>query len=175
LADEMSFEMGSLLEPLCVAMHARDRVGAPVGGETVLVLGAGAVGLLCAAVCKKDKATVVIADINQDRIDFAVRRGFADAAVLVPMLRPDTTEQKLDFAKDVAESVRTATVSGRDAGEPKVCFECTGVEACLQTAIYVSRAASGMGWTFVTPAPNTAANTAANTGPRQHNPVGRSC
>ena len=138
LPDEMSFEMGSLLEPLSVAMHAKDRAGMPLGGATVLVLGAGAVGLLCAAVCKTEQAKVLIADINQDRLDFAVMNGFADAAVLVPMLRPETVDGKLEFAKDVAEAIRTAPVRGGVAGEPLVSFECTGVEACLQTAIYVS-------------------------------------
>jgi L-iditol 2-dehydrogenase len=134
----MSFGMGSLLEPLSVAMHAKDRVGMPLSGATVLVLGAGAVGLLCAAVCKTEKAKVLIADINQDRIAFAVRHGFADAAVLVPMVRPETVGQKLEFAKSVAEAIRTAGVNGCEAGEPHISFECTGVEACLQTAIYVS-------------------------------------
>lgn len=84
------------------------------------------------------EATVVIADIQEDRVKFAVANGFADAAVVVPMKRPDTIDAKLEFAKQVAESVKSTTHNGRPFGEVSATFECTGVEACLQASIYVS-------------------------------------
>lgn len=125
------------MEPLGVAMHASDRANLPTG-STVLVLGAGAVGLLCAAVCKAQGAkTVVIADILKDRLDFAVTNGFADASILVPMARPQTIEDKLAYAQDVAASAKAAEVNGQAVGEYTAVFECTGVETCVQTAIYV--------------------------------------
>ncbi len=77
--------------------------------------------------------TVVIADIQAERVDFAVKNKFADAKIVVPMKRPPTIEDKLSFAKEVAEMVKSA--SGR---EVDAVFECTGVESCLQAAIYVS-------------------------------------
>jgi L-iditol 2-dehydrogenase len=75
---------------------------------------------------------VIIADIQAERVDFAVRNKFADAKIVVPMKRPASIEEKLAFAKEVAEMVKAVD------GEVDAVFECTGVESCLQAAIYVS-------------------------------------
>ena len=104
-------------------------------GSTVLIFGAGAVGLLCAAMCKVSGVKeVIIADIQAERVDFAIKNKFADKEIVVPMKRPQTIEDKLSFAKEVAELVKTAS----RIGEVDAVFECTGVESCLQAAIYVS-------------------------------------
>ncbi|KAK3364444.1 chaperonin 10-like protein [Lasiosphaeria hispida] len=138
LPEGVSLELGALVEPLAVALHASDRAGMPEGA-TVLVFGAGAVGLLCAAVSKVvSKARVVIADIQEDRVRFAVENGFADAAVIVPMRKPETIVDKLEFAREVAESVKTARVGDGVAGEVTGTYECTGVESCLQASIYAT-------------------------------------
>jgi L-iditol 2-dehydrogenase len=76
---------------------------------------------------------VIIADIQSDRVDFAVKNKFADAQIVVPMKRPQAIEEKLAFAKEVAEIVKSKS----DIGEVDAVFECTGVESCLQAAIYV--------------------------------------
>ncbi|KAJ4340777.1 hypothetical protein N0V85_009869, partial [Neurospora sp. IMI 360204] len=128
LPDAVDYTMGALAEPLAVAMHAAGRaqiasLAPPQGKDSsrsrakILVFGAGAVGLLCAAVCKsitKGDAIVVIADIQADRVKFAVENGFADAAVVVPVpeKRPETIEEKLEYAKGVAERVKAAEVKG---------------------------------------------------------------
>lgn len=138
LPGEVSLDLGALVEPLSVAMHAHDRARLPAG-STVLIFGAGAVGLLCAAMSKVARAKrVVMADIQGERVDFAVRNGFADASVVVPMKRPETMEDKLLFAKEVAEMVKRVEVDGQAVGEVNAVFECTGVESCLQASIYVS-------------------------------------
>ncbi|KAJ4422413.1 hypothetical protein N0V82_002969 [Gnomoniopsis sp. IMI 355080] len=125
-------EMGALVEPLSVALHAGDRAALP-DKATVLVLGAGAVGLLCCAVAKVLGAKrVVVADINVDRVQWAKDKGFADSSVVVPMKRPEGIDAKLDFAKEVAGLVGAEL----DGSEVDVTFECTGVESCLQAAIY---------------------------------------
>ncbi len=103
----------------------------------MLVFGAGAVGLLCAAMSKVNRARVVIADINEDRVKFAVGNGFADAALVVPMKRPETIADKLEFAKEVAELVKNTEIEGGPVGEVTATYECTGVESCLQASIYV--------------------------------------
>lgn len=134
LPSDVSLELGAILEPLSVAMHGSRRA-ALKAGSTVLIFGAGAVGLLCAAMCKVNGAKkVVIADIQPDRLDFAIQNKFADAKLVVPMKRPQSIEEKLDFAKEVAELVKGAS------GEREVdaVYECTGVESCLQASIYVS-------------------------------------
>jgi L-iditol 2-dehydrogenase len=134
LPSSISLDLGALLEPLGVAIHGSKRAALKLG-STVLVFGAGAVGLLCAAMAKVyGTKTVVIADIQAERVDFAVKNKFADAKIVVPMKRPEGIEAKLAFAKDIAEIVKTAS----GVGEVDALFEYTGVESCLQTAIYVS-------------------------------------
>lgn len=161
LPESVDYTLGALAEPLAVAMHAAGRAGIPsrvphsspsmsssrgAARVKILVFGAGAVGLLCAAVCKsitKGDAIVVIADIQADRVKFGVENGFADAAVVVPIpdKRPETIEEKLKYAKSVAERLKGAELVkglGGQVGEVNVTFECTGVESCLQSSIYVS-------------------------------------
>ncbi|KAM0280158.1 hypothetical protein ACHAQH_004230 [Verticillium albo-atrum] len=138
LPDAVSLELGALVEPLSVAMHARNRANLP-SGSTVLVLGAGAVGLLVAAVSKAAGQNVVIADIQSDRVDFATANGFADAGIVVPPKRPQLIEEKLAYAKEVAELVKNAQVAGKAIGEVTATYECTGVETCMQTAIYATQ------------------------------------
>jgi len=141
LPEDVPIEFGALAEPLSVAMHARDRARfAP--GSTILVFGAGAVGLLCAALSKVSQArTVIIADIQEERVRFATDNGFADLGVVVPLKRPDGITEKLDFAKEVAGMVKSLQVEGQAVGEVSGTYECTGVESCMQSAIYASRPA----------------------------------
>jgi L-iditol 2-dehydrogenase len=132
-------EMGALLEPLGVAIHAYRR-SLMREGQTALVLGAGAVGLLAAAVATaKGAKRVVIADIDAGRVDFAVKNGFAHQGYLVPMKRGKDTEENLAIARETADGVAAVTDdSGTAIGEVDVVFECTGVPTCVQAAIYVS-------------------------------------
>lgn len=135
----MSLDLGALLEPLGVAIQASKRAQlAP--GSTVLVFGAGAVGLLVAAMAKIQGAgTVVIADIDAGRVQFAVDNKFAHRSYTVPMKRGSTTEEQLEIAKEVAAEVGKQTKeSGGEVGEVDAVFECTGVPSCVQASIYVS-------------------------------------
>ncbi|KAF4625176.1 hypothetical protein G7Y89_g12992 [Cudoniella acicularis] len=134
LPSNVSIELGAILEPLGVAIHGSRRASLKKG-SIVLVFGAGAVGLLCAAMSKVSGAKrVIIADIQAERVDFAVQNKFADAKIVVPMKRPQAIEEKLAFAKEVAELVKDTA-----GGEVDAVFECTGVESCLQAAIYSTR------------------------------------
>ncbi|QUC21661.1 uncharacterized protein UV8b_05904 [Ustilaginoidea virens] len=139
LPDGLSLDLGAVVEPLSVAMHARRRASLPEG-STVLVFGAGAVGLLTAAVSKAaNAAAVVIADIQQDRVDFAVANGYADAGYVVPMARPQTTEEKLAYSREVAAEIKQVHVHGAPVGEVSAVYECTGVETCTQASIYAAK------------------------------------
>lgn len=105
LPEDMSLDLGALLEPLGVAIQASKRAQlAP--GSTVLVFGAGAVGILVAAMAKISGAgTVVIADIDAGRVQFAVDNKFAHRSFTVPMKRGNTIEEQLDIAKEVAVEI----------------------------------------------------------------------
>ena len=134
LPDEMSLDMGALLEPLGVALHAFRRSQMPQDGS-VLVFGAGAVGLLSAAVAKlRGARNVVIADIDDGRLQFASKNGFADESYTVPMRKGNDIDESLAIAKEIA--VEIGKVGG--VGEFDVTFECTGVPSCVQAGIYVS-------------------------------------
>lgn len=134
----MSLELGALVEPLGVAIHAHRRSGLPKGSK-VLVLGAGAVGLLTAAVARIHGAeTVVLADIDQGRIDFGVENRFATTKYLVPMKRGSDIDENISIAKETAATV--GEVVGKDGqalGEFDAVFECTGVPSCVLAGIYV--------------------------------------
>lgn len=136
LPEHISLDVGALLEPLGVALHAVRRSLMPKDA-TVFVFGAGAVGLLSAAVAKlKGAGKVVIADIDVGRLDFAVKNGFADASYTVPMRRGKDIDESLTIAKETAAEVGKID----DIGEFDVTIECTGVPACVQAGIYVSLA-----------------------------------
>ncbi|KAK4151104.1 putative sorbitol dehydrogenase [Chaetomidium leptoderma] len=84
LPDHISFDAAALLEPLSVAIHAVNRAS-PTPGSSALVIGAGAVGLLTAAMAKQSGcSTVTIADVDQGRVDFAIAKGFATHGYVVP-------------------------------------------------------------------------------------------
>ncbi|KAK5174938.1 uncharacterized protein LTR77_000074 [Saxophila tyrrhenica] len=135
LPDEMSLDVGALLEPLGVAVHAFRRSLMPKGAN-VLVFGAGAVGLLCAAVATiRGSGKVVIADIDAGRLEFAVKNGFAHSSFTVPMRRGKDVDESLAIAKETAGEI--GKVDG--VGEFDVTFECTGVPSCVQAGIYSVR------------------------------------
>lgn len=135
LPEEMDVDVGALLEPLGVALHAYRRSLMPKEDATVVVFGAGAVGLLCAAVAKlKGAKKVVIADIDAGRLEFAVQNGFAHQSYTVPMRRGKDIEESLQIAKETAAEVGRVD----SIGEVDVVFECTGVPSCVQAGIYVS-------------------------------------
>ncbi|KAK1066982.1 hypothetical protein LTR33_011456 [Friedmanniomyces endolithicus] len=135
LPEDVSLDLGALLEPLGVALHAFRR-SQMQKGATVLVFGAGAVGLLCAAVAKlKGASKVIIADIDAGRLDFAVKNRFAHSSYTVPMRRGKDTDEALAIAKETAVEIGQVN----DIGEVDTVFECTGVPSCVQAAIYATR------------------------------------
>lgn len=88
LPPTVSYATAALIEPLSVAIHATRRTlrnGSLSPGSTVLVIGAGAVGLLVGAMAKLSGASrVIITDINQGRVDFAIKEGFGTQGFELP-------------------------------------------------------------------------------------------
>jgi L-idonate 5-dehydrogenase len=75
LPDEISDEIGAMLEPLAVALHAIKRSGG-VAGKRVLVLGAGTIGRLIAGAAKAHGAApVAITEIVPERRQKASHAG----------------------------------------------------------------------------------------------------
>lgn len=85
IPDHVSFGAAALLEPLSVAIHSVNRA-APTPGSTALVIGAGTVGLLVAAMARQSGCTfVTIMDIDEGRVNYAISKGFATHGYVVPM------------------------------------------------------------------------------------------
>lgn len=79
IPDNMSFVQAALLEPVSIGMHAANR--APIAADdTVVVIGAGTIGLFVLQACKLKGARIIICDINDFRLDIARKLG---AEVLV--------------------------------------------------------------------------------------------
>jgi L-iditol 2-dehydrogenase len=82
LPDALEFQEAAMLEAVSVALHAV-RVSEMKGGETVLVIGAGMIGLLTLQAAKAaGAARVLVADIDQSRLLRAEKIG-ADATLLL--------------------------------------------------------------------------------------------
>ncbi|KAK9479839.1 hypothetical protein V1514DRAFT_318770 [Lipomyces japonicus] len=142
----VSFESAALIEPLSVAIHASRRAQVQPG-QSVLVFGAGAVGLFAAAIAKISGATTIaIADIAAGRTQFAVNNGFATHQYVVPLgPRPTTVDEKLEYAKNTADGITGIPYDAEDPegekiGQFDVVFECTGAESCVQAGIYAAAA-----------------------------------
>ncbi|KAL8823221.1 MAG: hypothetical protein Q9191_006060 [Dirinaria sp. TL-2023a] len=85
-------------------------------------------------------ANVIIADIQAKRVEFAIEKGFAHGGFVVPRKNGKDTEEKLRLAKEITSIIATTENHSSGAnGEVDVVFECTGVEACTQAAIYATR------------------------------------
>jgi len=142
-------EAAALLEPLSVAIHATNRATVEPG-DTVLVFGAGAVGLLTAAMAKVCGATnVVIADIDLGRVRFALQHQFATRGFVVPLPKEaNTVEERIAAAKYISDEALRIAFSKRgntmdvDLTDPllgaDVVFDCTGKEICVQAGLFVS-------------------------------------
>ena len=105
LSVSLSLTSASLLEPLSVALHAARRAQLSYG-QTVLIFGAGAVGLLCSYVARQRSASwIVIADIDPGRVNFAVEGGWADQGLILPLRRGTSTDESLAFARENADNI----------------------------------------------------------------------
>lgn len=82
LPENVSLQEGALIEPLAVAVHiCKQAVITP--GQSVVVMGAGPVGLLCMAVARAYGASTIVAtDIQPARLEFA--KSFAATHVFTP-------------------------------------------------------------------------------------------
>lgn len=82
LPDGMSFSEAAMLEAVSVALHAV-RVSEIKGGETALVIGAGMIGLLTLqAAVAAGASRVLIADVDQTRLELAKQVGAQETLLL---------------------------------------------------------------------------------------------
>ena len=124
--DDVSAEAASILEPLSVGIHAASRAVFTVG-DTVVIQGAGPIGLFCLIAAKERGAfTTIVIGAPADRLAFAKELG-ADVTI-------DITE-----VRDPAERARMVReASGHGLGADIV-IEATGVLAALPEGLDLLR------------------------------------
>ncbi|USW53560.1 Putative alcohol dehydrogenase, zinc-type, GroES-like superfamily, NAD(P)-binding domain superfamily [Septoria linicola] len=125
LPEKVSLEEGALMEPLAVGVHI-SKQGGIKPGDSVVVFGAGPVGLLCMAVAKAFGATKIVAvDINAERLDFA-KQYAATHGVLSQRESPEDAAQRI--------------ISDADLGPgADVVLDASGAEPAIQTSIHTLR------------------------------------
>ena len=121
IPDDMPFVHAALLEPVSIGMHAANR--APVSADgTVVVIGAGPIGLFILQACKLRKTRkVIVCDINEFRLDVARKLG-ADEVV---------NPRKSDIKQAILKQTKNR---GAD-----VTFEAVGYASTFQDAISITR------------------------------------
>lgn len=125
LPEHVSLEEGALLEPLAVAVHIT-RQSNIKHGDSVVVFGAGPVGILCVAVAKALGASKIVAvDIQPKRLEFV--KEFAGAKTYI--------SQKVSAEENAANIIKE-----NDLGDgADVAIDASGVEPSIQAAIHVLR------------------------------------
>jgi (R,R)-butanediol dehydrogenase/meso-butanediol dehydrogenase/diacetyl reductase/L-iditol 2-dehydrogenase len=118
LPAHLSHNAGALIEPLSVATHAVRRADIKLG-EKVLIIGAGAIGILTAALCRESGAgEIIVSDFSEKRL--AVAKEFG-ATIAV----------KAGKDADLEAAVKDATGG---TGMDKT-FECVGKESTFIQAM----------------------------------------
>ncbi|KAI6836425.1 GroES-like protein [Hortaea werneckii] len=125
LPKDTTFEEGSLLEPLSVALAGIDRSNLRLG-DPLVICGAGPIGLVSLlAAHAAGAAPIVITDMDSSRLERAKQ--------FVPRVRTVQVDKEQD-AKDIGARITEALGT-----KAKLVLECTGVESSIHAGIYASR------------------------------------
>lgn len=125
LPSHVSLRDGALVEPLSVAVHGC-RLGGDMQDKSVVVFGAGPVGLLCSAVARAFGAsTVVVVDIVESRLQSSFEYGA-------------THTYKMGTDVSVADNAAALLAVAGDglAAGADVALDATGAEPCVNTAVH---------------------------------------
>ncbi|MGH3448127.1 MAG: zinc-dependent alcohol dehydrogenase family protein [Nocardioidaceae bacterium] len=114
LPESMSFEQGALVEPLSCAVHGMRRLGVEVG-ESVLVVGAGTMGLLLISLLERAGANVVGVDRVPRKVELAKRMGAAHGATSIDELGGERFDAVVDVT-GVPQVIEQALSSVRRGG-----------------------------------------------------------
>lgn len=123
IPDEMSDEEAALVEPTAVAVYACDRGGVSAG-SSVLITGAGPIGILTMLAARAAGATqLFISDLNDTRLEMA-------RSILPGVVTLNPKRDKVD------EAVRAASEGGVGCD---IAIECVGNEHALKACLAAVR------------------------------------
>ncbi|KAH9417243.1 hypothetical protein DERP_007240 [Dermatophagoides pteronyssinus] len=127
LPDSISLEEGALIEALAVVIHACRRVKIQPG-DSVLVCGAGPVGVMAMLAAKAFGSNrVCVTDIKQSRLNLAQKMG-ADHCYWIDLSQKELSS--VDRAQHIVQMM------GRS---PDITLECTGVGSSQSMAIHATK------------------------------------
>lgn len=128
LPDELDWEQGAMVEPLAVALRAANLT--PIAlGDTVVVIGAGPIGLLAMLTARlKGAGTTIVTDLSPHRLAMAERLG-------------------ADLAINPKEADAVALVRGRTGGAgAHATIEAVGVGPTVEQSLALVRTGGHVTW-----------------------------
>jgi threonine dehydrogenase-like Zn-dependent dehydrogenase len=117
LADDVSYGVGSMMEPMAVSYRGVNNAG-DLSGKNVLIVGAGTIGLLALAIVKmRNPAKIFVSDLSDHRLAVAAQMG-------------------ADFTINPGSSDLQATIKAGTGGSGvDVAFEAVGATPTVQQAM----------------------------------------
>lgn len=137
LPDGVSYQEAATLEPLAASLHAA-KLADPAPGETVVILGAGIIGLGCLQVLKaRYSCRVIAADLSEKRLGLAHQLG-ADQVVGVG------GRGAADAIIEMVGEEPLAFLSyGQRAGRVDIAMDCAGSPTSTQQALTMVKRTGG--------------------------------
>ncbi|XP_042899721.1 sorbitol dehydrogenase isoform X1 [Parasteatoda tepidariorum] len=123
LPDNVSYDEGAMIEPLSVAVYGCKRSGV-TAGKSVLICGAGPIGLLNILTCKAmGVSKICVTDILENRLSNAQALGAKNTVCVKNM---------------EIEAVMKEVIS-RLGGQPDITLECSGAEPSVKLGMKVTK------------------------------------
>ena len=136
LPASVSFEQGATLEPLATSLHG---VGLArlAGGETVVILGSGIIGLGCVqALRAAASCRIIVVDASTSRLDMARQLG-ADETVNLTQIDP------LEAVIELTGSAQPSEPFGVRGGSADVVIDCAGAVVSLNQGLHMLKQTDG--------------------------------
>ena len=115
--DNDDYEELAMTEPCAVALHAL-RSGGIASGQTAAIFGAGSIGMIMAQLVQIYGSTPLLIDVDQRKVDFARKLGFANVFA-------GSSEDAVQFVKEKTDGL------GAD-----ICVEGAGFAPALENCLY---------------------------------------
>ena len=127
VGDEMSLEEAVMVEPTSVAVHSI-KLADVRAGETVVVMGSGTIGLLCAAVARAFGAhRIILVDILPQKLEFAKQYLGCET------FQSSTTASAEENAENLVSTLKLSSIGVNTV------IEATGAASSVETGINVLR------------------------------------